>query len=91
MQDDREVEWTGQREYARVEIELPCLIDGFTPGQIHNISVGGALVTGPRGLADVDDTVSLEFKVGRESAVAMFGEVLRVSAGDGQAAYGIEF
>jgi hypothetical protein len=91
LQEDREVQWIGQREYARVEIDLPCLIDGYTPGQIHNISIGGALVTGPRGLADVDDTVSLEFKVGLGGPVEMFGEVLRVSASDRQASYGIEF
>lgn len=87
-----DVEWVSeQREYARVETDLGCIVDGETDGRIRNLSLGGALLFAPAGFADIDDTVSIEFQAGEAEPLTLFGEVLRFVNHGKHAAYGIQF
>jgi len=55
---EADVSWVrDQREYARVETDILCLLDGTTDGKIRNLSLGGALLFAPEGFAERDDTV----------------------------------
>lgn len=80
-----------RRAHARVEADIACIVDGTTEGRIRNLSVGGALLFGPVGFGDVDDTVSVEFPVGEAQPLTVFAEVLRITEHGIYAEYGLEF
>jgi len=66
-----------KRAHARVESDIACVVDGTTEGRIRNLSLGGALLLGPIGLAELEETVSLEFQVGEAEPLTLLGEVVR--------------
>jgi hypothetical protein len=80
-----------QRRFARVETDLACLVDGSADCRIRNLSLGGALLFGPHGLAEVGDPLSIELKVDSDAPLAVLGEVLRVARRDTHAEHGIRF
>lgn len=80
-----------KRAHARVESDIACVVDGTIEGRIRNLSPGGALLFGPVGYADIDDTVALEFPSGDGEPFTAVGEVLRVTQRGTYAEYGIQF
>ena len=70
---------TTKRAHARVESDIACIVDGATEVRIRNLSLGGALLVGPHGLGEIDDTVSLEFEVGEAEPMKLLGELVRVT------------
>jgi hypothetical protein len=80
-----------RRLYPRLEIDLPCVVDGTTEGRIRNISAGGALLVGPVGLAGVADVLSVEIQRGNPGPLELFSDVVRVLARAGSGEYGLRF
>ena len=78
-----------KRAHARVESDIACVVDGTTEARIRNLSLGGALLRAPPGLGELDDTVSLEFQVGEVEPLAIWGEVVRITANEPNTDYGI--
>lgn len=81
---------TTKRAHARVESDIACIVDGATEARIRNLSLGGALLYGPIGLGELDDTVSLEFQVGEAEPLTILGEVVRITELGTFAEYGIQ-
>ena len=79
-----------RRAHARVESDIACVVDGTARGRVRNLSLGGALLIGPVGLGEIDDTLSLEFQIGEAEPLSIFGDVVRLAEREREAEYGLQ-
>ncbi|MDF1561632.1 MAG: PilZ domain-containing protein [Deltaproteobacteria bacterium] len=85
-----------RRVHARVETAFDCELitdRNLWPGQVVDLSYGGARVLGPPGIAEVGDLMRVAMKLPMDAeSVTVLGEVRLVTEVDpGRVAYGLRF
>lgn len=80
-----------RRAHPRVDTDLECLVDGETQAKVRNLSMGGALLVGPEGLAGMDDLIAVEISRPEQEPLSLLSQVVRRHALGETTEYGLSF